>query len=68
MMSSGHDYSMRLIALAVGMAICMGVFHKNQENRPYQRSFLDLFKEFNIRSARNRWYIKLTFIVAYNAL
>lgn len=61
---SGHDYSMRLIALAVGMVICMGVFYKNQKNRPYHRSFLDLFKEFNIRSARNRWYIKLTFIVS----
>ena len=61
---SGHDYSMRLIALAVGMAICMGVFYKNQKNRPYRRSFPDLFREFDLHSARGRWYLKLTLIVS----
>ncbi len=61
---TGHAYKMRLIGLLVGMLVCMGVFYKNQKNRPYRRSFLDLFREFDIHSARNRWYVKLTFIVS----
>ena len=46
------------------MLVCMIIFYKNQRNRPYRRTFWDLFKEFNINSARTRWYIKLTFIVS----
>ena len=61
---SGHAYVLRVISLLIGMGICMAVFYKNQKNRPYRRTFLDLFREFDIRSARNVWYIKLTFIVS----
>ena len=42
----------------------MGVFYKNQKNRPYRRTFKDLFREFDVRSARNQWYLKLTLIVS----
>ena len=52
------------IGLLCGMVICMIIFYKNQKNRPYRRTFQDLFYEFNINSARNRWYIKLTFKVS----
>ena len=55
---------LRVIGLLCGMVICMIIFYKNQKNRPYRRTFQDLFYEFNINSARNRWYIKLTFIVS----
>ena len=61
---TGQAYQMRLIGLLVGMLICMAVFYKNQKNRPYRRTFLDLFREFDIHSARNQWYVKLTFIVS----
>ena len=40
---TGEEYSMRVISLLIGMAICMAVFYKNQKNRPYRRTFLDLF-------------------------
>ena len=53
-----------VIGLLIGMLICMAVFYKNQHNRPYRRHFLDIFREFNIRSARNWWYIKLTLVVS----
>ena len=43
------------------MQIC---FYKNQKNRPYRRTFKDLFREFDVRSARNQWYLKLTLIVS----
>ena len=61
---SGESYRMRVVGLAVGMVVCMAVFYKNQKNRPYRRTFVDLFREFDIHSARNIWYIKLTFIVS----
>ena len=57
---TGQDYVLRVIGLLCGMVICMIIFYKNQKNRPYRRTFQDLFYEFNINSARNRWYIKLT--------
>ena len=61
---TGHEYMMRVVGLLAGMLVCMIIFYKNQRNRPYRRTFWDLFKEFNINSARTRWYIKLTFIVS----
>lgn len=57
-------YRMRLLGLFVGMVICMAVFYKNQKNRPYRRTFLDLFREFDLCSSRNQWYLKLTFLVS----
>lgn len=61
---AGKSYQLRVVSLVVGMLICMGVFYKNQKNRPYRRTFKDLFREFDVRSARNQWYLKLTLIVS----
>lgn len=61
---TGAQYRYRLIGLAVGMVICMAVFYYRQKDRPYRRTFLDLFREFDVHSVRSRWYIKLTFIVS----
>ena len=61
---TGQEYLYRVAGLLVGMVLCMAIFYKNQKNRPYRRSFLDLFREFNINSARNRWYIRLSLVVS----
>ena len=61
---TGAEYIKRVEGLAVGMVLCMFVFYKNQKNRPYRRTFLDLFREFDLKSARGRWYLKLTLIVS----
>ncbi len=61
---SGRAFEMRVIGLTAGMLVCMAVFYKNQKNRPYRRTFKDLFQEFDVRSARNQWYLKLTLIVS----
>ena len=61
---AGKSYHLRVVSLVVGMLICMGVFYKNQKNRPYRRSFPDLFREFDLHSARGRWYLRLTLIVS----
>ena len=45
---TGQEYLYRVAGLLVGMVLCMAIFYKNQKNRPYRRSFLDLFREFNI--------------------
>jgi len=47
-----------------GLILCMIIFYKNQKNRPYRRTFFDLFREFDLHSARGRWYLKLTLIVS----
>ena len=61
---TGASYIKRVEGLAAGMILCMIIFYKNQKNRPYRRTFLDLFREFDLHSARGRWYLKLTFIVS----
>lgn len=61
---TGAAYIKRVEGLVAGMLLCMFIFYKNQKNRPYRRTFLDLFREFDLTSARTRWYLKLTFIVS----
>lgn len=61
---TGKAYLLRVEGLLAGMVFCMVVFYKNQKNRPYRRTFLDLFREFNLHSARGRWYLRLTLIVS----
>ena len=61
---TGATYVKRVEGLVAGMILCMVVFYKNQKNRPYRRTFPDLFREFDMTSARTRWYLKLTFIVS----
>lgn len=61
---TGAEYIKRVEGLAVGMILCMVIFYKNQKNCPYRRTFLDLFREFDLQSARGRWYLKLTLIVS----
>ena len=61
---TGKMYVRRVEGLLVGMILCMIIFYKNQKNRPYRRTFLDLFREFDVHSARSRWYIRLALIAS----
>lgn len=61
---SGTDYLMRVVGLFVGMILCMAVFYKNQKNRPHTKGFLDLFRDFDLKSEQSRWYVKFTLIVS----
>ena len=60
---TGRAYLLRVLGLLVSMMVCMLVFYKHQKKRPYRRSFPDLFREFNLKSARSQWYLSLTWIV-----
>ena len=57
---SGHDYTMRLLALTVGAAATAFVLYRNHKKATYKRSFRHLFEEFDLSSARTRWQIRLT--------
>lgn len=57
---SGHDYTLRLIALAVGAVATAAVLYRNHKKTIYKRSFRHLFEEFDLTSARTRWQIRLT--------
>lgn len=61
---SGEAYRMRVLGMAAGMIICVAVFYKNQRGRRHRRTFGDLFREFDIHSARTQWYIRLTLCVS----
>lgn len=57
---SGYDYTLRLLALAVGAAATAAVLYRNHRQTAYKRSFRHLFEEFDLSSARTRWQIRLT--------
>ena len=61
---TGAEYIKRVEGLAVGMILCMVIFIKTRRIVRYRRTFLDLFREFDLQSARGRWYLKLTLIVS----
>lgn len=61
---TGQTYRMRVLGLATGMIICAAVFYKNQRGRSHKRTFGDLFREFDIHSARTQWYIRLALCVS----
>lgn len=58
---TGHDFYLRVAGLAVGAAVCAAVFYIDHKDRSYKRGFADLFREFDLRSARTSWYLRLTF-------
>lgn len=57
---SGDEFNLRVIGLAVGAAICAAVFYIDHKDRTYKRKFTDLFREFDLRSFRTSWYLRLT--------
>lgn len=61
---TGAAYLARAAGLAAGMGICMAAFYINHKNRTYKRTFGDLFREFELRSSRTRWYFRVTLIIS----
>lgn len=61
---SGSAYKMRLIGLFTGAILTAAVFYHNHFKQSYKRSFVSLFQEFDLSSARTRWQLRLTFGVS----
>lgn len=57
---TGRTYVLRLVCLGIGMVLCAAVFYKNHKNSTYRRDFTDLLREFDLRSFRTQWYLRLT--------
>lgn len=57
---SGRDYVVRIISLFLGASICAAIFYKNHRHISYKRTFRHLFREFNVRTSRTQWYLRLS--------
>lgn len=61
---TGRAYLLRAAALLFGAVICALIFYRNQKNRNYRRTFMDLFREFDLYGCRTQWYLKFTFTIS----
>lgn len=57
---TGHDYTMRLWALLVGALMTAFILYRNHKKVTYKRSFKSIFEEFDVKSSRTKWYLRLT--------
>ena len=55
---NGHDYTLRLMALALGAAVTAAVLYRNHKKTTYKRSFRHLLEEFDLTSVRTIWQIR----------
>lgn len=58
---TGTAYLWRLAGLAVGGAVVMVIYYRNHRKQTYKRGLKDLLREFDLKSTRTRWQIKMTF-------
>lgn len=65
---SGNAYSMRLAGLALGAVITAFVLYHNHCRIQYKRTVWDIFREFDLYSARTSWQLCLSFGVASSML
>lgn len=56
---TGHTFTIRVTGLLAGGIFCAVIFYVKHRKYHYKRTVLDLFREFNIRSLRTQWQIKL---------
>ena len=61
---SGEAYNKRLVGLLVGGVITAVVFYHNHRKQKYKRTFISIFKEFNLSSARTRWQLRFTLTIS----
>ncbi|MGN1155358.1 MAG: FUSC family protein [Agathobacter sp.] len=57
---SGEAYRNRVVVMMMGMVVCAIIFYAKHRKQHMKRTFLDLFREFDLFSTRSRWYLRLT--------
>lgn len=57
---TGEAYLFRIAGLSAGTLLIVLIYFVKHKNKKYKETLKDVFKEFNIRSARTSWQIKLT--------
>ncbi|MDE5974158.1 MAG: FUSC family protein, partial [Eubacterium sp.] len=61
---TGKLYILRVACIGVGALIVISIYCIKQRKRTCERTLKNIFKEFNIRSVRTSWQIKITLAVA----
>lgn len=61
---AGEAYNQRLIGLLIGAVITAAVFYRNHRKQTYKRTFISLFREFSLSSARTKWQVRHTFTIS----
>ena len=64
----GRAYGVRVISLFLGAVLCAVIFYKNHRHLAYKRSFGHLFREFDPRTSRTQWYLRLALGVSSSLL
>lgn len=62
---TGHTFAVRAAGLLGGGILCAVIFYLKHKKLHYRRTFTDLFREFNPRSLRTQWQIKLAFAAPF---
>ncbi len=55
----GHAWLVREAALTGGGLLCAGIFAWKHRHQHYRRTIADIFKEFDLRSTRTGWQLKM---------
>lgn len=61
---SGQLYIKRIEGMAVGAVVIILIYIFKHRGKYYNRTFKDMFKEYNIRSTRTSWQIKITLAIS----
>lgn len=61
---TGHAYMTRLAALSAGFLLCAVIFYCKHRKQNFKRGFGYLFKEFDIRSSRTQWQVRISLSTA----
>lgn len=61
---SGDAYKLRLAGMGVGVLLIFLIYFFKHKNKVYDKKLADIFKEFNVRTKRTSWQIKITLAVS----
>lgn len=61
---TGALYVRRLLGLLVGAVLTAAVYYRNHRANSYKRTFISLFQEFNLSSARTKWQLRHTLTIS----
>ena len=61
---SSEAYNKRLIGLFIGAIITAAVFYRNHRKQDYKRTFMSIFKEFNLSSSRTKWQLRFALTIS----
>ena len=61
---SGKAYLLRVAGMSIGTLLIILVYYKKHKNKSLKRTLKDVFSDYNIRSTRTSWQIKITLAIS----